>query len=82
MSPDPIYPGRQIFYSEANGVYWRPLSPNTSEPIYFEGTDPRNPGVPPPDEAIVVGTPREQFEKGLTVEEWLAYMDVIGQHNM
>ena len=49
-------------------------------PIYFEGTDPRNPGVPnsPP----VVGTPREQFEEGLTVLEWHAYMDVIGQHNM
>ena len=48
--------------------------------IYFEGTDPRNPGVPnsPP----VVGTPREQFEEGLTVGEWHAYMDVIGQHNM
>ena len=49
-------------------------------PIYFEGTDPRNPGVPssPP----VVGTPREQFEAGLTVAEWHGYMDVIGQHNM
>ena len=49
-------------------------------PIYFEGTDPRDPGVPssPP----VVGTPREQFEAGLTVAEWHGYMDVIGQHNM
>ena len=44
-------------------------------PIYFEGTDPRNPGVPnlPP----VVGTPRERFEEGLTVQEWHAYMDVM-----
>ena len=51
-----------------------------TNPIYFEGTDPRNPGVPnsPP----VVGTPREQFEEGLTVLEWHAYMDVIGQHSV
>ena len=44
VSPDPIYPGREIFYFEANGVYVRPLSPNTSEPVYFAGTDPRDPG--------------------------------------
>ena len=48
--------------------------------IYFEGTDPREPGVP--NLPSVVGTPREQFEEGLTVGEWHAYMDVIGQHNM
>ena len=30
----------------------------------------------------MTGTPREQFEDGLTVGEWHAYMDVIGQHNM
>ena len=30
----------------------------------------------------VVGTPREQFEEGLTVIEWHACMDVRGQYNM
>ena len=34
---------------------------------YFEGTDPREPGMPnsPP----LVGTPREQYELGLTAKE-------------
>ena len=45
-----IYPGREIFYFEANGVYVRPQSPNTSEPVYFAGTDPRDPGFPPPED--------------------------------
>ena len=57
-------------------------------PIYFEGTDPRHPhpGVPNSWSGLyagrVVGTPRQQFEEGLTVGEWHAYMDVIGQYNM
>ena len=28
----------------------------------------------------MVGTPRQQFEEGLTILEWYAYMDVRGQH--
>ena len=62
MSPDPIYPGREIFYFEANGVYVRPQSPNTSEPVYFAGTDPRDPGFPPPEDEAEVGNPRVQWE--------------------
>ena len=47
-------------YSEITALYTNGLG----NLIYFEGTDPRDPGVPnlPP----VVGTPREQFEEGLT----------------
>ena len=41
--------------------------------IYFEGTDPRHPGVPPQGPRGWVKTPREQFEDGLTVQEWYAY---------
>ena len=66
-----------VRYSEITALYTSGLG----NLIYFEGTDPRDPGVPnlPP----VVGTPREQFEEGLTVGEWHAYIDVvIGQHNM
>ena len=64
VSPDPIYkyPGREIFYFEANGVYVRPQSPNTSEPVYFAGTDPRDPGFPPPEDEAEVGNPRVQWE--------------------
>ena len=62
VSPDPIYPGREIFYIEATGVYMRPLSPNTSEPLYFAGTDPRDPGFPPPEDEAEVGNPRVQWE--------------------
>ena len=74
VSPDPLHDGGNIFYSEITALYTNGLG----NPIYFEGTDPRDPGVPnsPP----VVGTPREQFEEGLTVGEWHAYMDLIGQH--
>ena len=74
--PDPLHDGGNIFYSKITALYTNGLG----NLIYFEGTDPRDPGVPnlPP----VVGTPREQFEEGLTVGEWHAYMDVIGQHNM
>ena len=57
-----IYPGREIFYFEANGVYVRPQSPNTSEPVYFAGTDPRDPGFPPPEDEAEVGNPRVQWE--------------------
>ena len=76
VSPDPLHDGGNIFYSEITALYTNGLG----NLIYFEGTDPREPGVPnlPP----VVGTPREQFEEGLTVGEWHAYMDIIGQHNM
>ena len=76
VSPDPLHDGGNIFYSEITALYTN----GQGNPIYFEGTDPPGPGVPnsPP----VVGTPREQFEEGLTVLEWHAYMDVIGQHNM
>ena len=76
VSPGPLHDGGSIFFSEITGLYtngWGNL-------IYFEDTDPRNPGVP--NSLSVVGTPREQFEKGLTLLEWYAYMDVIGQHNM
>ena len=62
VSPDPIYPGQEIFYFEANGVYVRPLSPNTSEPVYFAGTDPCDPGFPPPEDEAEVGNPRVQWE--------------------
>ena len=65
VSPDPIYPGREIFYFEANGVYVRPQSPNTSEPVYFAGTDPRDPGFPPPEDEAEVGNPRVQWERSL-----------------
>ena len=65
-----------LFYSEITALYTN----GQGNPIYFEGTDPRDPGVP--NSSPVVGTPREQFEEGLTVLEWHAYMDVIGQHNM
>ena len=54
--------GREIFYVEANGVYVRPQSPNTSEPVYFAGTDPRDPGFPPPEDEAEVGNPRVQWE--------------------
>ena len=83
MTPRPARPAawpplwrRLCFYSETTALYTNGLG----SPIYFKGTDPHNPGVPnsPP----VVGTPREQFEEGLTVQEWHAYMDVIGQYNM
>ena len=76
MSPDPLHDGGNIFYSEITRLYTNGLGNS----IYFEGTDPRSPGVPnsPP----VVGTPRQQFEEGLTVQEWYAYMDVRGQYNM
>ena len=68
-----------LFYSEITALYTNGLG----NPIYFEGTDPHNPGVPnsPP----VVGTPREQFEEGDSPSpSGHAYMDVIGQqqHNM
>ena len=66
VSPDPLHDGGNIFYSEITALYTNGLG----NLIYFEGTDPRDPGVPnlPP----VVGTPREQFEEGLTVGEWHA----------
>ena len=47
-------------YFEANGVYVRPQSPNTSEPVYFASTDPRDPGFPPPEDEAEVGNPRVQ----------------------
>ena len=49
-------------YFEANGVYVRPQSPNTSEPVYFAGMDPRDPGFPPPEAEAEVGNPRVQWE--------------------
>ena len=60
VSPDPIYPGREIFYFEANGIYVRLLSPVTSERGYFAGTGPRDPGVPPREDEAEVGNPRVQ----------------------
>ena len=48
-----------------------------SPPVEVRGCASRGPNSPP-----VVGTPREQFEEGLAVLEWHAYMDVRGQHNM
>ena len=61
--PIPLHDGGNIFYSEVTSLYTNGLG----NPIYFEGTDPREPGVPnsPP----LVGTPREQYEQGLTAEE-------------
>ena len=67
-----------LFYSEITALYTN----GQGNPIYFEGTDPRDPGVPTCNSSPVVGTPREQFEEGLTVGEWHAYMDVRGQYNM
>ena len=63
MTHDPLHDGRHVFYSEITALYTNGLG----NPIYFEGTDQRNPGVP--NSSPVVGTPREQFEEGLTVEE-------------
>ena len=33
-----------------------------NQPIYFAGTDPRQPGFPPPEDENDVGTPRDQWE--------------------
>ena len=36
-----------------------------NQPIYFAGTDPRQPGFPPPEDENDVGTPRDQWELAL-----------------
>ena len=56
------------YYSETTQRYTN----SADEYIYFEGTDPRHPGVPP-QEPRGVKTPREYFEEGLTVQEWYDY---------
>ena len=66
-------PSGNIFYSEITALYTN----GQGNLIYFEGTEPREPNSPP-----LVGTPREQYEQGLTAEEWFADMDVRGQRNM
>ena len=43
VSPDPLNADGEIYYSESTQRYTN----GTGEYIYFEGTDPRNPGVPP-----------------------------------
>ena len=68
-SPDPLRPDGMIYYSETTQRYTNAAG----EYIYFEGTDPRHPGVPPQGPRGWVKTPREQFEDGLTVQEWYAY---------
>ena len=67
-SPDPLRPDGMIYYSETTQRYTN----SADEYIYFEGTDPRHPGVPP-QEPCGVKTPREYFEEGLTVQEWYDY---------
>ena len=41
VSPNPLLPGQDIYYSEVSGRY---VNAATAEPIYFAGTDPRDPG--------------------------------------
>ena len=62
VSPNPLLPGQDIYYSEVSGRY---VNAATATPIYFAGTDPRDPGFPPPDIEAEVGNPRVQWERNL-----------------
>ena len=57
------------------GIYWpRPKFREIFSEICPVGQDSRL--VYPPQDPRGVRTPREQFEDGLTVEEWYDYMDM------
>ena len=60
-----------VYYLErSRGIYVRS---GALKPIYFEGNL-RRPGFPLPEEAAVVGNPRELFERSLSADEWYDYM--------
>jgi len=69
VSPDPFHPDGRIHFSETFRIY----TDDNDEPIYFAGTDPRTPGIPPPDEAIF-WSPREVWARTLSTQQWNEYM--------
>ena len=66
VSPDPLRDGCDIYYDEVTERY---ISTATMDPVYFAGTNPRQCGFPPPEDARDVGTPREQWEASLRSED-------------
>ena len=55
----PLNPMLFIWWVPSTGQY---LGGPNNQPIYFAGTDPRQPGFPPPEDENDVGTPRDQWE--------------------
>ena len=65
VSPDPIYPGREIFYFEANGVYEYPTCDRRVQTRRSQSTLPARTRVIPdslPEDEAEVGNPRVQWE--------------------
>ena len=70
-SPDPHHSGNSVYYSQRSGGMY---VDGNQRPIYFEGTEPRQRGFPRPEDAAALGTPFQQWESGLTTEEWAAWI--------
>ena len=72
-APDPVSNGAtHVWWSEGARKY----TDCSGIPIYFAGTDPRRPGLPPPEDEADVGTPREQWEAEVRMSDrdaWYAY---------
>ena len=59
---DPFNPMLSLWWQEIGPTARQYLDAN-ARPIYFAGTDPRQPGYPPPEDENDVGNPREQWER-------------------
>ena len=52
---------RTIWWDKDDGRYLH----DDGTPVFFAGTDPRNPGYPPSEDALCIDTPEEEWESAL-----------------